>query len=198
MGRSGAAPAFRFLNAPSLLAAELAASLAEDDIRGNEAFETAVVFDASGREVWRMDGEQLAVDLTDAYNRGVLKDAVLTHNHPAASGQDPAYNSLSDMDWHAAIRADMAEMRAVTPVATFSIKRPDGGWPDAAQVVAYYNKRHAAKQDAADRRVLARPYNPNKRVSQILAEEMRTALHDTNRDVARRFGVTYTRTTRRT
>ena len=62
-----------------------------------------------------------------------MKDCVATHNHPgglqfAENTWGRIGNSFSMEDIGLAIVSNLAEIRAVTPVYTFSLKRPANGW----------------------------------------------------------------------
>lgn len=57
----------------------------------------------------------------------------MTHNHPRGWGYPEKSlarigNSFSPADIYLAVTWDLAEMRAVTPNYTFSMKRPQSGW----------------------------------------------------------------------
>lgn len=116
----------------------------EEDIRKNKTFETAVVYDDVGNMVLRKKGKRYSVSLTDNEIR-LIKDKVLTHNHPggwknAAGTLGRIGNSFSRADVKTAISSDVAEIRAVTPLYTFSLRRPAGGWGmSEAQFIRAYN-----------------------------------------------------------
>ena len=62
-----------------------------------------------------------------------MKNTVMTHNHP--SGWDYPDNSVrrignsfSRDDLLLAVRYDLSEIRAVTPLYTFVMRRPEKGW----------------------------------------------------------------------
>lgn len=116
----------------------------EEEIRKNKTFETAVVYDEGGNMVLRKKGKRYSVSLTDKEIR-LIKDKVLTHNHPggwknAAGTLGRIGNSFSRADVKTAISSDVAEIRAVTPLYTFSLRRPAGGWGmSEAQFIRAYN-----------------------------------------------------------
>ena len=105
---------------------------AEEEIRVNKKFETGVVFDKNGKVLVDKRGEATSVRFTnDEITK--MKDAVLTHNHPRGwrFGEKELGrigSSFSREDILLAIHSDMAEVRAVTPNYTFSLKRPQKGW----------------------------------------------------------------------
>ena len=71
----------------------------------------------------RLDGDVAHVFLSpEENNRGAYADMLFTHNH---IGND----SFSVEDILAAFNGNWREVRAVSPVAAYSAKRPDRGWP---------------------------------------------------------------------
>ena len=104
----------------------------ENDLRKNKDFEKAVVFNADGDILIDKRGESTSVGFTSEEVKE-MKDAVLTHNHPRGWGHDEKSwgrigNSFSKADLMLAINHDLAEIRAVTPNYTFSMRRPEKGW----------------------------------------------------------------------
>jgi SPP1 gp7 family putative phage head morphogenesis protein len=98
----------------------------EARILGNKT-ESAHLFDGDdGSLIFSRKGTRSEV----AFSRedvSKMKDGVLTHNHPRGT-------SLSFADVNMAIRADLAEIRAVGKAADgrnfiYSLTRPTGGWP---------------------------------------------------------------------
>lgn len=104
----------------------------EDEIRMNKAFETSIAFDKDGNIILDKRGESRSVSFTKEECEK-MKDAVMTHNHPSGwSYPDHSImrigNSFSKEDIWMAVGNDLAEIRAVTPNFTFSLRRPDTGW----------------------------------------------------------------------
>ena len=104
----------------------------ENDLRKNKGFEKAVVFNADGDVLIDKRGGSTSVGFTSEEVKE-MKDAILTHNHPRGWGYDEKSwgrigNSFSKADLMLAINNDLAEIRAVTPNYTFSMKRPEKGW----------------------------------------------------------------------
>ena len=104
----------------------------EDEIRMNADYETAVLFDKKGKILIDKRGEASRVGFSKA-ELDMMKDGVLTHNHPKGwsypeNSVRRIGNSLSIEDFETAITGDLAEIRAVTPHYTFSMKRPEKGW----------------------------------------------------------------------
>jgi hypothetical protein len=119
----------------------------ENDIRINKKFETLVAFDMNGNEVFRKQGGSTSVSFSseDLLN---FKDNIVTHNHPKGWKYDEGSllrigSSFSPEDITTAISANAAEMRAVTPLYTFSIKRPKEGWMSVSDMVGYYKKMNS-------------------------------------------------------
>lgn len=143
---------------------------AEDKIRKNKSFETAVVFDKNGKEIFRKKGKATSVAFTHSELSG-FKDSIFTHNHPRGwkhkeNDLRRIGSSFSIGDVRVAIKADVTEMRAATPLYTFSIKRPKNGWKMTADVaerefnkisneIANENKKliYAAKGSHIDKEV---------------------------------------------
>ena len=105
---------------------------AEADIRMNKGFETGVCINVNGEIVIDKRGASNQVSFTQEECK-LMKDCIFTHNHPGA-WQYPENNllrignSFSVQDVCLAIANDLAEIRAVTPNYTFSIRRPANGW----------------------------------------------------------------------
>ena len=104
----------------------------ENNIRKNKRFETAVVFNDKGDIVIDKRGKATSVGFTPKEVE-IMKDKIITHNHPIGWGYKEKDwrrigNSFSKADLSLAITADVAEIRAVTPNYTFSLKRPPQGW----------------------------------------------------------------------
>lgn len=118
----------------------------EDEIRMNKDFETAVVFDKSGKIILDKRGAQFSVGFSkDDVDK--MKDAIITHNHPRGWSYPEKSlgrigNSFSIEDISLSIKADASEMRAVTPNYTFVMKRPKDGWPDLDKVKEVYEKEN--------------------------------------------------------
>ena len=109
-----------------------AVSDVESNIRQNKSYETGVLFNKDGNIVIDKRGRSRSVQFTkDEYL--LMNDGIFTHNHPGAWGYAEndimrIGNSFSIQDIALAVGNNLAEMRAVTPNYTFSMKRPDGGW----------------------------------------------------------------------
>lgn len=110
----------------------------ESIIAKNKGFETAIVFDKDGNEVFRKKGGSASVSFTDEEVK-LFKDNVFTHNHPLGWKEPEGTigrigSSFSPQDVMMAINANASELRAAGPVFTFIMKRPVGGWPMSADM----------------------------------------------------------------
>lgn len=104
----------------------------ESNIRQNKSHETGVLFNKDGNIVIDKRGGSRSVQFTKDECL-LMNDGIFTHNHPGAWGYSEndimrIGNSFSIQDIALAVGNNLAEMRAVTPNYTFSMKRPDGGW----------------------------------------------------------------------
>ena len=98
--------------------------------------ETAHIFTRNGNLVTSVRG--IGTDI-DFQGRKIPPNSIITHNHPRAlseSGIERIGNSFSRKDIIAAVDLNAAEMRAVTPTYTFSVKRPKGGWGVSVKEIA--------------------------------------------------------------
>lgn len=109
-----------------------AVSDVESNIRQNKSHETGVLFNKDGNIVIDKRGGSRSVQFTKDECL-LMNYGIFTHNHPGAWGYSEndimrIGNSFSIQDIALAVGNNLAEMRAVTPNYTFSMKRPDGGW----------------------------------------------------------------------
>lgn len=109
-----------------------AVSDVESNIRQNKSHETGVLFNKDGNIVIDKRVGSRSVQFTKDECL-LMNDGIFTHNHPGAWGYSEndimrIGNSFSIQDIALAVGNNLAEMRAVTPNYTFSMKRPDGGW----------------------------------------------------------------------
>ncbi len=104
----------------------------ESAIAKNKSFETAIVFDKDGNEIFRKRGAATSVSFTDDELKN-LNNNIFTHNHPRGWSNPEGTigrigSSFSINDVAIGIRYNSAEIRAVGPVFTFVMKRPAAGW----------------------------------------------------------------------
>lgn len=114
-------------------------SKAENEIRMNAKFETAILYDTNGSILIDKRGKATSVSF-DQDECKLMKDGILTHNHPRGWGFDKNTlghigNSFSPADLCLAVNRDLAEIRAVTPTYTFVMKRPINGWGVSVEVL---------------------------------------------------------------
>ncbi len=115
----------------------------ENEIRLNKSFETAVVFDEDGNMIINKVGDETSVSATPEEIKK-MKDGIFTHNHPRGYSYPEGSilrigNSFSREDIMFAINANVSEIRAVTEYYTFTLKRPENGWPDLRTASLYYS-----------------------------------------------------------
>ena len=134
----------------------------EQKIRYSKIENVAVV-DSKGNIIGQGKGKPNQVKVpVDSLNK--LKDATITHNHPASG-------TFSREDITLAISGDVAEIRAVSKEGTYSLKRPKDGWGvSSSNFNEEYNKiskRVTTKQDE-----FIRSYNGDRREAIIKSMEM--------------------------
>ena len=160
----------------------------EKDIRMNKSFEIGVVLDTDGSIIIDKRGKARSVSFTEDEVK-LMKDKIMTHNHPigwkaAPNSMGHIGSSFSDNDLISAVYADLLEIRAVTPLYTFSMKRPATGWGVSWKDVqdAYKKIDNDVKQELwkAVRAKLIKP-------------EQASALHShlVNQRLAKKFGWEY-------
>lgn len=113
----------------------------ENEIRMNKKFETGVIYDKDGNLILEKKGKEYNVYFTGEECK-LMKNAIFTHNHPRGWAADEKRwahigNSFSVDDIAFAVFNDLAEIRAVTPLYTFSMKRPESGWGNFKNVKSF-------------------------------------------------------------
>ena len=109
----------------------------EEEIKFNR-FESAFAVDEGGNVVMGRTGEQFRVDFTQEEVRRLQAErgVIFTHNHPRgwkypAGSPLRAGSSFSEANIGFACRAEVAEMRVVTPTRRFFLRPPASGWSRA-------------------------------------------------------------------
>lgn len=162
----------------------------ETNIR-TKRYEVGVVLDRKGNILVRREGKAREVRFSKEELK-LMKDNVLTHNHPSAlgrSGVSAIGQPFSKEDLILAVDRNVKEIRAVTPTYTFSIKRPKGGWKvnwkDISKVVDNANQKYYNKFNS---------YIRNYKGKEHTAIERANALHWhlVNKEVAKKMGWNYT------
>lgn len=161
----------------------------EDRIRKNRSFETAVAFDDNGEVVFEKRGHKRSVSFTEEEVKQ-FKDRIFTHNHPSGwYAREGSFgrigSSFSPPDVLTAIKNDMKEMRAATPLMRFSMKRPANGWPDYADARRAIRDLH----EEVYRENTARFSKGTLTQNQANA----THYHEIWKRFAKRFGIEYTK-----
>jgi hypothetical protein len=107
----------------------------EDKIKDLD-YERALFIDPkSGKVLLNKAGEQTSVSFTPE-ETGLMKGAIVTHNHPNAFGYPPNHPaskglSFSEADVKAACIAEAGEMRAVSSGYRHVLRPPQEGWNGA-------------------------------------------------------------------
>lgn len=175
-------------------AQEMALSHWEDKHRDRKT-ERVAAFDENGRIV-----NQSKSGTKDSTKLGYIpENCVITHNHPTeAKGmrQTTAYGvSFSHADIRSTMRRNAKEIRAVAGEYTYSLRRPKDGWKGNPDVVymeytAAYN-RHAkelfAHRDKINYRTDPKTYLERHQRANTLAA------HRATQDIAKKYGMIYTR-----
>lgn len=162
----------------------------EKDIRMNKSFETGVVLDTDGSIIIDKRGKARSVSFTEDEVK-LMKDKIMTHNHPigwkaAPNSMGHIGSSFSDNDLISAVWADVLEVRAVTPLYTFSMKRPASGWGVSWKTVqSTYKKLEQEVRDELWKAVRTK----------LITSEQASALHShlVNKRLAQKFGWEYSK-----
>lgn len=155
--------------------------------------EHATVFRPDGSEVFNKGGDNSSVSFNFA-EMMKMKDAILTHNHPNVAKSHwwgGVGSPFSKADIMAAVNCDLAEIRAVTPTYTFSIKRPKGGWGNLKKVEARY-KALQTKYTKNENKYVA-DGKDYKTKSQRKDRAHLAKWHQIVRDLSKEFGWEYTK-----
>jgi hypothetical protein len=143
--------------------------------------ETGIIFDIDGNEITRTGGDSDVVVWSDD-DIVLMKDAVMTHNHPVTGG------SFSISDVELAMKADMVEIRAVgrdslDNVYVYRLTRPPAGWGELGK----YYETVGTSNDAVKNELWAKI---NDRVIAPSKAEF-THNHEVMKRVADRMGWNY-------
>ena len=94
----------------------------------NLSYERALVTDEDGNIITERGGKEHSVTFTDKeLSKMDNKNAILTHNHPSDVG-------FSNVDFRFARDYNLKEMRAVGKFRTYTMERPEAGWPTEAEL----------------------------------------------------------------
>lgn len=134
----------------------------------------------------------------------VPTDSVITHNHPVPEYMQGPFGqiglSLSGADIRSAINGNAKEVRAVTSGYIFSIRRPKGGWGARGEAVKdeydkmfkerwkEYNAKNREEFNASKKTVEDR-----RRLHQLHTRGELTICHNICKELAAKYGFTYTR-----
>lgn len=165
----------------------------EKQIRQNKDFETGVVFDKNGNILVDKRGSARHVAFTKD-ECAKMKDAIITHNHPggwefAENRLGRVGNSFSADDIVMAIAYDLEEIRAVTPLYTFSMKRPKDGWRINWKEA---RKAYASMKNSVDKYMNVY-FDKVGREVENYARANAICYHLVNRKLAKKYGWEYTK-----
>lgn len=148
---------------------------AESSIRENR-FETAFAWDESGKQVYAKVGGKDYVDVRD-----VPENTIVTHNHPSGT-------SFSQGDVEQMIRGNYKELRAVGKDYTYTLKRPETGWPiSTARATIEFARARAKAKVETDRYFFAGVGNSRARAATLAISDL------TMKYFSKSTGIEYTR-----
>jgi len=161
----------------------------EDKIRKNRSFETGIIFEDDGTIVLERKGQKRRVSFTEE-ELELSKDKIFTHNHPSGwYAKEGSFgrigSSFSAPDVLLAIKYDMKEMRAVTPLIRFSMKRPADGWPSLSDAKMEYNRLNME--------ISQENYSRIESGTLTRGQASSTHYHEIWKRFAKRFGIEYTK-----
>lgn len=157
------------------------------------SYERATILDQDGNVVIDKSGSKHKVTFSP-FEVVRMKDTILTHNHPNESKSHwwgAIGSPFSREDVLAAAQIDLAEIRAVTPTYTFSLKRPEKGWGDVYAIKARYaalSKKYTQKGKS-----YVAGAKSMKESSERYDREQLSRWHFIVRDLAKEFGWSYTK-----
>ena len=158
-----------------------------------KGWENATIIDSNGNTVFHKVGKKDRVSFTYG-EMARMKDAILTHNHPnevKTRWWGAVGSPFSMADIMMAVNADLAEIRAVTPTYTFSLKRPKGGWGSSPEVQSRYKalqSKYLGEQIA-----YMRGGKDSKTSFERYDRSQLAKGHQIARDLAKEFGWRYTK-----
>ncbi len=165
----------------------------EDKIR-TQRFESAAVFDSQGNQLFLKNGNLNRVSFHPSEIK-VMKDAILTHNHPEGWEHPTTSllrkgNSFSDSDIFTAVTTNLAEIRAVSPGYRHSLVRPKNGWAKNTMDIVREAIYTTIAENLASIEHATTPQEEDKSLELAAAEHW----HKIVTIIARKMGAKYTRT----
>ena len=170
--------------------------------------ERVVAFDGNGKVLYESkDGSHNRTGIPSWKN---LEDAVITHNHPSRTVRSADSKlgwasgvgiSFSGNDMSSAAHFNAKEMRAKANGYVYSLRRPQKGWPSSQTLLNEYKKAFAAAQrkylgGTTKRAVTNYAWKGAKSTQEAYNRLDRinaTMSHMATREVAKKHGITYTR-----
>ena len=112
----------------------------ENAVRRN-SYETVAAVGEDGKVFFSKVGESSRVGMTGAETKQLTNvNAIMSHNHPSGS-------SLSVTDIKTASNLNAKEIRAVGSEYSYSMIRPDDGWPSVSQIDTVHRKYERIVRD---------------------------------------------------
>lgn len=149
----------------------------ESEIVRNTEFETFVAFDESGNVTFTKTGTKTRVA---ALAESDVRNRFVTHNHPSNA-------SFSKSDVETAVIGNAKEMRVRTPNYSYSMKRPEKGWPSERKAKSVYSD--AERSITTWNQQYIRSYKGDKNVAYRRAMAVKN--HRINKAFAARLGIDY-------
>ena len=183
--------------------AEVAKKVLEQEAKTrHSSVEVATIMDKDGNVRFTKKGSESQVKF--GYVEILkMRDGILTHNHPNAGATNKWWKAIgspfSEADIKTAVRANLAEIRAVTPTYTFSLKRPEGGWPEGmlkrySSILGKYTRaqnKYAGGKDVVD--YMLKGGEDVKTYYQRANRARLAKYHQVLKDLAKEYGLSYTR-----
>jgi hypothetical protein len=167
----------------------------ENEIRELRRREAAIVVDGEGNIILEKTSEtdyEIAFTEEEITTIRAASNTIFTHNHPRGWDyelDDPRHagHSFSPEDIFLACRAELAEIRAVTPIYRYSMQPPLGGWNESLWNVLWtiYQTEYAHVNRELTLQVMG---------NQLAVDEMEVEIeHLTWTRVAKLLGLVYNR-----
>lgn len=163
----------------------------EAGIRGQN-HETGIIVDANGNIVYKQQGQAKSVLLPTR----LLKDNMVTHNHPAigsdVTGKPLTNQSFSKADVVTAIGGNTKGLRIVTYGGYhYQMSRPSGGWKNMSEASIKGAFTKSQNKVVKSLQSYIANYKGDKTVATRRAQQI--ASHLVNKDLAKSLGYSYTK-----
>lgn len=138
--------------------------------------ESGAVYSKDGKELFRVKGDENAVDFNESQLRQ-MKGAVVTHNHPVVTGH-PDGGSFSPSDIRLMFNTDAAEVRAVTENYIHVVKPKKFGGRTNKNALNFFDKRKKEAQVKVSKQLKAGKLKRNEFAVEFWHEVWRSAAED--------------------